>query len=197
MNPALEALLAELEAFGETNDRTVSDRSQKMLNITRDTGRFLSVLVHATAARRILEIGTSNGYSTLWLAMAAQAVGGHVTTVEQADDKIALARQTFVRAGLEPFIHLVHDDAGRFITRLDGNSIDLLFLDSKRTDYAAWWPELQRVLRPRGLLIVDNAIAHPEEVAPFVKLVESSAAFQTSVVPLGKGEFLAVKSAAV
>src|SRR5258705_12597810 len=80
MYESLEALKAELESFGEANDAATTERPRRMLNITRDTGEFLSVLVRATAARRVLEIGTSNGYSTLWLASAARAIGGAVDT---------------------------------------------------------------------------------------------------------------------
>jgi predicted O-methyltransferase YrrM len=73
-----------------------------MLNITRDTGEFLSALVRATLARRVLEIGTSNGYSTLWLAEAAKAIGGTVTTVEFSEYKAGLAAANFSRSGLAP-----------------------------------------------------------------------------------------------
>jgi hypothetical protein len=66
MDDALEDLLAELEQFGASNDASISDRPRRMLNITRDTGEFLAVLVRATAARRVLEIGTSNGYLSRW-----------------------------------------------------------------------------------------------------------------------------------
>ena len=82
MTRPLEGLLAELEEFGKTNDGSTTERPRRMLNITRDTGEFLAVLVRATLAQRVLEIGTSNGYSTLWLADAARAIGGSVTTVE-------------------------------------------------------------------------------------------------------------------
>ena len=72
MTTSLDALLKELEQFGTDNDRANAERPRRMLNITRDTGELLAVLVRATAARRVLEIGTSNGYSTLWLATAAR-----------------------------------------------------------------------------------------------------------------------------
>lgn len=78
MTEPLDVLLSELERFGQENDRAISERPRRMLNITRDTGEFLSVLVRAIAARHILEIGTSNGYSTLWLANAVRATGGTV-----------------------------------------------------------------------------------------------------------------------
>jgi predicted O-methyltransferase YrrM len=72
MDESLCALLAELEQFGQASDAAISDRPRRMLNITRDTGEFLDVLVRATNARRVLEIGTSNGYSTLWLTHGAR-----------------------------------------------------------------------------------------------------------------------------
>jgi predicted O-methyltransferase YrrM len=166
-----------------------------MLNITRDTGEFLSVLVRATSARRVLEIGTSNGYSTLWLASAARATGGAVTTVELSDYKVDLARHNFSRSGLVSFIALVQDDAARVLERTVDASVDLVFLDSERPEYPGWWPHLKRVLRPGGLLVVDNATSHPEQMAPFVALVKADADFTTSLVPIGNGEFLAVKAA--
>jgi predicted O-methyltransferase YrrM len=195
MAESLHVLLAELERFGEANDSATAERPRRMLNITRDTGEFLSVLVRATSARRVLEIGTSNGYSTLWLASAAGATGGAVTTVEISDYKVGLARQNFSRSGLASCITLVQDDAGRVLERAGDASFDLVFLDAERPEYPGWWPHLRRVLRPGGLLVVDNATSHPEEMAPFVALVKADADFTTSLVPVGNGEFLAVKAA--
>ncbi len=190
----LDSLKAELERFGASNDAEHTERPRRMLNITRDTGEFLSVLVRAMLARRVLEIGTSNGYSTLWLAEAARAIGGSVTTVELSAFKVGLASDTFARSGLSSFIRLIHDDAGRVLERADPDAFDLIFLDSERPEYPGWWPHLRRVLRPGGLLVVDNATSHPEQVAPFIALVNADAAFTTSLVPVGNGEFLAVKA---
>jgi predicted O-methyltransferase YrrM len=190
----LDALLAELEEFGRKNDATIIERPRRMLNITRDTGELLAVLVTAMNARRVLEIGTSNGYSTLWLAKAAQAIGGAVTTIEKAEMKIAMARATFARSGLAALITVVHDDAGEVLRRTGDAAYDLVFLDSERPEYPGWWPDLRRVLRPGGLLVVDNATSHPEQMAPFVALVAADRTFTTSLVPVGNGEFLAVKA---
>jgi predicted O-methyltransferase YrrM len=189
----LEALRAELERFGESNDSAVQDRASRMFNITRDTGEFLAVLVLATGARRILEIGTSNGYSTLWLAEAANALGGSVTTVELADSKAALASATFARSGLAHVISLVSDDAGQFLQRAEESAYDLIFLDSDRDAYRAWWSDVRRALAPGGLLVVDNATSHPAELNPLRTLVTSDAEFKACLVSVGKGEFMAVK----
>lgn len=193
---AIESLKSELERFGEANDQATHERSRRMLNITRDTGEFLALLVRATAARRLLEIGTSNGYSTLWLAEAAQAIGGHVTTVELSAYKIDLASTTFARAGLDSLVSLVQDDAGAVLQRCDDAAFDFVFLDSERAEYPGWWPQLRRVLRPGGLLVVDNAISHLEQMAPFSALVKADPLFTTSLVPVGNGELLALKAPA-
>ena len=194
MRTILDELLSELERFGTANDGANAERPRRMLNITRDTGEFLAVLVRATVARRVLEIGTSNGYSTLWLASAVRAIGGAVTTVELSEYKIGLAIANFARSGLASQITLLHEDAGRVLQRSADGAFDLVFLDSERPAYPGWWPHLKRVLRPGGLLVVDNATSHAAEMAPFVALVAADVSFVTSLVPVGNGEFLAVKA---
>ncbi|WP_340146465.1 O-methyltransferase [Halomonas sp. PA16-9] len=164
-----------------------------MLNITRDTGEFLSVLVQATNAQRVLEIGTSNGYSTLWLAQAVQRVGGHVTTVELSEYKLEMAARNFERSGLSKVITQQRGEAGGLLESLDDACFDLLFLDSKRSDYVHWWPNIQRVLRKGGLLVVDNATSHADEMADFMALVSADSKFTTCTVPVGNGEFLATR----
>lgn len=196
MNDALDRLLEELERFGRANDGAISERPRRMLNITRDTGEFLAVLVRSALARRVLEIGTSNGYSTLWLASAAAAIGGSVTTVELSEYKAELASKNFERSGLSSRIALVREDAGRVLGRSADGAFDFIFLDAERPEYPGWWPELKRVLRPGGLLVVDNAASHAAEVAPFVALVKADPEFATSLVPVGNGEFLAARAIA-
>ena len=195
MTESLQELLHELERFGLTNDGAIPDRPRRMLNITRGTGEFLSVLVRAMNARRVLEIGTSNGYSTLWLASAAKAINGFVTTVELSDYKISLAAKAFERSGLSAVIAQVHAEAGAWLKNSAESSFDLVFLDSERSEYPAWWPDIKRILREGGLFVVDNATSHAAEMAPFVALVTADPDFTTCTVPVGNGEFLATRVA--
>lgn len=194
MNETLQKLLTELEQFGQQNDAAIAGRPRRMLNITRDTGEFLSVLVAATNAQRVLEIGTSNGYSTLWLAQAVQRIGGHVTTVELSEFKREMAARNFERSGLSGVITQHRGDAGRLLESLNDACFDLIFLDSKRSDYGHWWPDIQRVLAKGGLLVVDNATSHPDEMAEFMALVSKAPDFTTCTVPVGNGEFLATRT---
>ena len=191
MSDAIRDLLRELEEFGERNDREHGDRSRRMLNLTREAGEFLSVAVRASRASKVLEIGTSNGYSTLWIALGLGLDGGSIVTVERSDYKVGLAAKNRERAGIEGMVSQYHGEAGTFLEECADHSFDLVFLDSDRTEYVAWWPNLRRVLRPGGALIADNALSHPDEFAPFQRVVESDPEFISCVVPVGKGEFFA------
>lgn len=194
MDANFSLLLSELEHFGRENDEAKTARGERMLNITRDTGEFLRFLIRSTGARRLLEVGTSNGYSTLWLADALGAAGGTIDTLERSPAKLDLARTNFVRSGLGHLIrcHLV--EAGDFLRWQGDAGFDFIFLDSHRPDYVAWWPHLRRLLTPGGVLVVDNATSHPHEMADFTALVRDDATFTTALIPVGKGEFVAYKA---
>jgi predicted O-methyltransferase YrrM len=193
MNDALRSLLQELERFGRENDARATERREKMLNITPETGELLSLLVRATKARRVLEIGTSNGYSTLWLADAVQTLAGSVVTVEVAAAKVALAHKNFERAGLSRWIRQEVTEAGEFLRGQRSASVDLLFLDSDREHYVAWWPWIQEALAPGGLMVVDNAVSHASEMARFIELIAATPGYSTVLVPIGNGELLVLK----
>ncbi|GAA3230862.1 class I SAM-dependent methyltransferase [Streptomyces thermocoprophilus] len=192
MERELAELLRELEEFGEANDRATAERDRRMLNITHDTGVLLTVLLRNGRCRDVLEVGTSNGYSTLWLAHAVGAEG-HVTTVERAPHKRAMAEENFRRSGLAPRIRQIAGDAGEFLASSASGAYDFVFLDSERGEYAGWWPDLWRVLRPGRLLVVDNAVSHADELKDFVRLVEGTEGCVSSLLPVGKGELVILK----
>ena len=193
MDENLTALLEELESFGAENDAQVTDHKSKMLNITHETGAFLALMVRAIKARRILEIGTSNGYSTLWLAYAVQQSGGRVVTVERSPLKAELAQRNFERAGFSSAITVHLAEAGRFYEEQSNSSYEFIFLDSDRGEYIGWWPSLRRILVAGGLLVVDNAVSHENELRGFVELVRAFPGYMMSLVPVGKGELVVLK----
>jgi predicted O-methyltransferase YrrM len=194
MDPQLRALLVELYDFGRQNDAVEVDYARRMLNITPDTGELLRMLVITGSLRRVLELGTSNGYSTLWLADGCRRTGGKVITVEKSETKRTLALENFRRAGLEAWIDSRLADAGRALSDL--HESDLVFLDTDRGAYVDWWPQVQAALRRGGLLVVDNATTHPHEMEPFVRAVEQTAGFSRVLVPIGNGELLILKEEA-
>jgi predicted O-methyltransferase YrrM len=194
MDVALQELLDELYAEGREHDAAKEDRLARLRNVEPDTARLLSVLVRATGARRILEIGTSNGYSTVWLADAARATGGGVLSVEVEPERTEQARANLARAGLEAFVELRVQDAAETLAAAEDDAYDLVFLDAERPAYAGYWPELVRVLRPGGLLVVDNVISHADQVAALRALVAADERVSEADAPTGAGALLVVMS---
>ena len=138
-------------------------------------------------------MGTSNGYSTIWLADAVRATGGTLTSVEIDPARAAEGRRNLRRAGLEHVVDLRIEDAG--VVLAAGASADwgFIFLDAERPAYAGYWPDLVRVLEPGGLLVVDNVISHADEVAEFRALVADDDRVSEAVVPTGAGALLVVR----
>lgn len=197
MEERLQGLLNELAEFGRVNDREAPDRSRKMLNITPDTGVFLWMLVRSIKPVQVLEIGTSNGYSTLWMADALADQSQLLTTLEVQPAKAQLARSNFARAGLASRIRLVEGDAGRFLAEAPAEQFPLVFLDSERTHYLAWWPDLLRVTAPDGLIVVDNAVDKAAELVEFRQMVDRTPGCTSVLAPLGNGELLILKGEGV
>lgn len=146
MQKNIELLLNELESFGLNNDLNMQEGRLKMKNITKETGEFLSILIKSNKAKSVLEVGTSNGYSTIWLAQNFLDSEGHVTTLEFDDNKLTMALDNFRRAELESIISLHHGDAGEFIKNQEDQIFDFIFLDSDRKQYLNWWEDLNRIL---------------------------------------------------
>ena len=190
MTSELSALLRELEAFGNAHDDGVADHSSKMLNITPETGQFLSMLIRLQCPKRILEVGTSNGYSTLWLADAARGCGALVETIERSPRKLEMARDTFCRGGVAGAITQIEGDAAAVLATTADETYEFVFLDAKRTEYAGWWSDLRRIIRPGGLIVCDNATSHPQEFVEFNAAVAGTPGFATVLVPIGKGELM-------
>jgi predicted O-methyltransferase YrrM len=135
------------------------DLEEGLWRITYDTGMLFNLILRHSGAKRILEVGTSSGYSTLFLAEAARANGGQVVTCEMSPFKIKLARETFEKAGLAPYIELVEGNALEKVEELEG-PWDFVFLDGMKDEYmfylAAVWPKL----RPGALVVADNMLSH-------------------------------------
>jgi predicted O-methyltransferase YrrM len=186
MDSNLRALLAELENLGKENDATVQDRRKKMLNLEPETAQLLSMFVRGSRRKRILEIGTSNGYSTIWLAWSAQAVGGHVTSIDREADKQKLAEANLHRAGLHNAVDLICGDATEMAASLSG-PFDCVFFDADRYSAPAQLALLLPKLTNDVFLFADNVLSHPAEIAGYLTALEALSDFDRLVVPIGKG----------
>jgi predicted O-methyltransferase YrrM len=188
MDAELRAFLADLHTDGTRHDEAEPDRLRRRRNLEPGSAELLTLVLRAAAARDVVEIGTSNGYSTIWLGDAVRDTGGRVLSADVEEWPGAAAN--LARAGLEAVVERRLVDGGALLAALPTASVDLLFLDSERVEYPAWWPHPVRVLRPGGVLAVDNVLSHPEEVAPFLALVAAHGGFESTTATVGKGLFL-------
>ena len=194
MDASLRALLAELEEAGRLNDEREQERSKKMLNLEPETARLIGILLRSSKRTRLLEIGTSNGYSTIWLAWAMRVTGGHVTSIDRDADKQRLADENLRRAGLRELVELRHGDATGLVADLPG-PFDCIFFDADRLSAPAQLSHLLPKLTPDALLLADNALSHPEEIAGYLAAVTALSDFDHMVIPVGKGLSVAYRSA--
>jgi predicted O-methyltransferase YrrM len=192
MDERLRELLREIEKNGLENDARASDRARMMLNLEPASAQLLSILVRASGVTRALEIGTSNAYSTIWLAWSLAPAGGRIISIDRNPDKHALARENLRRADLLDRVELRTGDAAEIVRQLSG-PFDLVFLDADRWKF----PEQLQILLPKlaskVLVIADNVHSHPEEIADYLKLISSLADFQHTTVPVGKGLSIAYR----
>ena len=194
MDESRRTFAAELYATSREHDQSLSDRLDRFRNVEPPTAEFLGVLIRAQAPRRILELGTSNGYSTIWLADAAQATSGRVVSVDVDSERTELARGNLHAAGLGGLVELRTEDAGRTLERSHDQEWDFVFLDAERPAYPSYTPDLIRTLAPRGVLAIDNVISHAHELLEFTSLIESRQDLTQTVVPVGAGLRVAVLS---
>jgi predicted O-methyltransferase YrrM len=193
VDPDRRAFAAELYAAGREHDARHADRLARWRNVEPETAGMLAVLARATKARRILEIGTSNGYSTIWLADAAEATGAELTSLDVEPSRTALARENLARAGLGGDADLRTEDAAAVLRAAPDGAFDLVFLDAERDAYVAYWPDLVRALAPGGLLAVDNVVSHADQVRDFRVLVDADDRLTQALVPIGAGVLLVVR----
>jgi predicted O-methyltransferase YrrM len=194
MNETRQAFLDELYAHGRAHDEQRADRLQRLRNVEPETAELLGVLVRAMSATRVLEVGTSNGYSTIWLGDAAEAVGGTVLSLEIEAERTAQANENLAEAGVAEFVELRVQDAAEALRSFADGAFDLIFLDAERKFYVDYWPELMRALRPNGLLVVDNTLSHAKELVEFSELVYSDPQVTSTLVTVGAGVLLIVKA---
>ena len=133
------------------------DKNQRrgMMNVPVRDGRLLRLLVEMSNAKHVVEIGTSNGYSGIWMLLALQSTGGKLTTYEIDAGRAALARENFKRAGVDNIVTLVEGDAHQEILKLK-EQIDVIFLDADKQGYIDYLDKLLPLLRPGGLVIAHN-----------------------------------------
>jgi predicted O-methyltransferase YrrM len=180
-----------LEAIDTRDRQDGTPRLQRLRQIPPEIGKFLALLAANVPLGDIIEIGTSAGYSTLWLALSCRETGRRLTTYEVLPEKVALARETFRLAEVEDVVTLVAGDARA--TLPNHPEIAFCFLDAEKEVYADCYALVVSRLVPGGLLVADNAINHAQVLQPMLDRAMTDPRVDTLIMPVGKGELVCRK----
>jgi caffeoyl-CoA O-methyltransferase len=188
----VDALLERLYAEDAAQRSANLPSSQRTRNVERETGRWLALLVRATNAREVLEIGSSNGVSTIWLAAAARLNGGRVTGTEILPERAADANNNLAAAGLDAVARVVAGDARTTVASLPG-PFDLVFIDAEKDDYVDHLVSVADRVRPGGLILADNVISH--DVSAYQAALRARNDVETVTIPIDRGVEFTLKTA--
>jgi len=161
---------------------------QTYLSVPAQDGKALRLFTEAVDARNVVEIGTSTGYSGLWLCLALRSTGGHLTTFEIDHERAAMARQHFEQAGVEKLVTVVEGNAHEQIAKLKA-PVDVAFIDAEKPGYVDYLNKLLPVVRPGGLILAHNV----DQVPDYVKAVTGNPDLETIFYMEGAGIAVTLK----
>lgn len=180
--------LEKRDAIDRVDGTAMLDRLRQ---IPPETGKFLALLAASAPKGAWIEIGTSAGYSTLWLALACRERGQTLTTFEILAAKSEMAAQTIAAAGVNDVVTLVEGD---FLAHVDTlGDIGFCFLDAEKEIYGSCYEAIVPRLTPGALLVADNAISRQVDLQPMIDAALSDPRVDALVVPIGTGELVCRK----
>jgi len=190
MDAKISAVLEDYHARIRTEQdrpRNADARDQRLLAVGPQTGQLINILAKSLAAPTILEIGTSYGYSGIWLAEAARATGGRLITLELQDYKAAYARDMAAKAGLADHVDFRVGDAVQLIAELAG-PVDFVLLDLWKDLYVPCLEAFYPKLAPGAIIVADNMLRPGgEEVARYGRAVRAKPDITSLLLPVGSG----------
>lgn len=213
MDSKISIVLKALEkkAFAEKSGEINPPRDKLMQAITPDTGLFYNILAKASKTKRVLEIGTSAGYSTLWFADALKYNYGFkratkvITTIESNPYKIGVATRNFREAGVESMIEVLNGHALERLTMLsksdlnnksNGIKFDLVFLDADKENLIEYFNLVLPLVAVGGIIAADNVlypVEYKEAIQDYLKYIRKIKRIQSVTIPIGNGEELSFK----
>jgi len=194
ISPVILQRMAYLEAI-DARDRTDgTPQTRRLRQIPPETGRFLALMAASAPEGSVIEIGTSAGYSSLWIFLALEGGPGKLHTFEVLPNKISLARETFRLAEIENRVELITADARQHLQNY--SQIAFCFLDAEKDIYQDCYELVIPNLVPGGWLLADNVISHQADLQSFVERAYADARVDALVVPIGKGLLLCRKGQA-
>ncbi|CCY62184.1 o-methyltransferase family 3 [Clostridium sp. CAG:967] len=177
--------------FDDTTEEVLHnlEETQKQFwNISRVTAEFLYTLIKSENAKSVLEVGTSNGYSGVWLGKAVKETGGHLTTIEFWDKRLDIAKENFKICRVDDVITTLKGSACEILEELPEDfMIDIAFVDANKSEYIKYFELIDKHLRKGGIIACDNVLSHEAKCKPFIDAINFHPAYENVVLPLPAG----------
>ena len=183
MDEVTAGVLAELE-------KTQKD----FWNVPRKTGVLMNSFIKMMNIQNALEIGTSNGYSGIWLAKALKQTGGKLTTIEFYEKRQSIAKENFKICGVDDVVRPIQGSACEVLASFDENEkFDFVFIDACKREYVKYFEIIKPHLTSKALIVADNIISHAEKVQDFIDAVDADDEFQYEILEVPGGILVAYR----
>ncbi len=183
--------------FDKITSETLAEleKTQKEFwNIPRKTGVLINTFIKMMNVQNALEIGTSNGYSGLWISKALKETGGKLTTIEFYEKRQSVAIENFIKCGVNDIIRPLQGSACDILEGLDADEkFDFVFIDASKREYVKYFELVKPHLTPKALIIADNITSHAEKVQDFIDAVDADDEFQYEIVEVPGGILVAYR----
>ena len=190
-------MTVQLCRFGfSTQEQEILENLEKtqddFWNISRSSANFLNMLIKISGAKNVVEVGTSNGYSGIWIGKALKETGGHLTTIEYYEKRIVLAQENFKKCEVDDIITIKQGSACEVLETIDFE-IDFAFIDANKSEYIKYFDIINPKLKKGGIIAADNITSHPEKVATFVEKIKNDPNYQVEILDLPAGMLIGRK----
>ena len=186
-----------IETFDQITQKVLKELEKTQhdfWNISRTTAEFLYNLIVDSGVKNIIEVGTSNGYSGIWIGKALKKTGGKLLTIEFYEKRIALAKENFVKCGVSDIIEIKQGNASTILEYLpDDYKIDFAFIDACKKQYIDFFHLIDPHLKIGGYIACDNVISHAHKVQDFLADIDNNHNYANAVLSLPAGLSLGKK----
>lgn len=175
--------------------RELESTKNDFWNISRETGDFIEFLIKVSNAQNVLEIGTSNGYSGLRIALALKETGGKLTTIEYWEKRRSVAIENFKKCGVDDIITAKLGPALVVIeNELQNEIFDFVFIDANKAQYIKDFELIHPLLKVGGIIVADDILSHADPVKPFVEEITHRDDYSAQILNLPDGVLIARKN---
>lgn len=183
--------------FDEITQQTLREleKTQKEFwNISRETGLLINLMIKSSNFKSALEIGTSNGYSGIWIAKALKETSGRLTTIEYFDKRQSLAVENFKKCGVLDIIRTLQGSACPILEALSPDEMfDFVLIDANKSEYIRYFELIKPHLSVNSVIIADNITTHPAKVQPFIDTIANDTDFEFEIINVPGGILVARK----